>query len=221
MSVAYPLAITAGIALAWWLRRLQPRDPPAVAAKAPLLLAAAAVGAVLGAYLGDLPAGWLGWDLGEGERFGGRTVLGGLLGGWLMVEGAKRLAGLRAPTGDGFAAPLAAALACGRVGCALAGCCGPSWTTLVEIAFHACATALLLLAAIRGWQPGRRLAIYLTMYALLRLALEAWRGHPPVALGLTWYQFLALALLLLAGGTWLRRQRGGSPTAPAMTSSAK
>lgn len=215
MNPAYPLAILGGLAAAWWLRRRQPAEPPAVAAHRPLLLAAAAVGAVLGAYLGDLPAGWLGWDLGEGHRLGGRTVLGGLLGGWLAVEAAKRLVGLRVATGDGFAAPLAAALACGRAGCLFAGCCGPAWTTVVEVVFHAGACALLLFAGARQRLAGRRLACYLTLYAVLRLGLEHWRGHPAIALGLTWYQFLALALLALAGTTWLMRQRLRAEAVPA------
>ncbi len=203
----YGLAIIAGIAIAWLVRRCQPADPPMVAAHRGELLAAAAVGAVLGAYLGDLPSGWLGWDgLGmEGHRLGGRTVLGGLIGGWLGVEAVKRLLAIRMPTGDGFAAPLAAALACGRIGCLSAGCCGPTWVTLTEIGFHAAACGILLALAWRRASTGRCLAAYLTIYAALRFTLEFWRGHPPIAFGVTWYQGLAVVLFILAGTTWLVR----------------
>lgn len=207
--MSYGLAITLGIALAWLVRRCQPPEAAAVRAHRAELLAAAAVGAVAGAYLGDLPAGWWGWDGlgGDGIRLGGRTVLGGLLGGWLAVEAAKRAIGLREATGDGFAAPLAVALACGRLGCLDAGCCGPSWVTWTEVGFHAFASVALLVLAWRGGLPGRRLAAYLTIYAGLRFMLEAWRGHPPIALGLSWYQWLALALLILAASTWAMRSR--------------
>lgn len=207
--MSYGLAIAVGIALAWLIRRWQPAEAEPVRAHRGELLAAAAVGAVLGAYLGDLPSGWLGWDGlgGDAHRLGGRTVLGGLLGGWLAVEAAKRALDLRIATGDGFAAPLAAALASGRVGCLLAGCCGPPWVTWTEIAFHAAACAILLAMACGRWLPGRRLAIYLTAYAALRFTLECWRGHPVVACGLSWYQWLALALGLLAGSTWIVRSR--------------
>lgn len=202
----YGLWIAVGLALAWAVRRWQPAEPEALRRHRAELLAAAAAGAVLGAYLGDLPAGWFGWDgLGDGQRFGGRTVLGGLIGGWLAVEAAKPLLGVRQPTGDGFAAPLAAALACGRMGCICAGCCGPRWTTIAEVAFHAVACLALLVMATRSLLPGRRLALYLTAYGILRLVLESWRGHPAVAGGLSWYQWLALALTVLAGGTLARR----------------
>ncbi len=215
----YGLAIMIGFALAWLVRRLQPAESGPVRAHRGELFAAAGVGAVVGAFLGDLPAGWFGWDGlgGAGHRLGGRTILGGLLGGWLAVEAVKRLIGLRQATGDGFAAPLAAACAFGRVGCLEAGCCGPPWVTSAEMSFHACACVILLVMAWRGLLPGRRLAAYLTSYAALRIVLETWRAHPAIALGLTWYQMLAFALLLLAGATWIARSRrsAGAPGLPA------
>ncbi len=211
MCMDYGLAIVIGFALAWLVRRLQPPETGLVRDHRGELFAAAGAGAVAGAFLGDLPAGWYGWDgLGDdGHRLGGRTILGGLLGGWLAVEAVKRIIGLRQPTGDGFAAPLAIACAFGRVGCLEAGCCGPPWVTSAEMAFHASACAILLIMAWRGMLPGRRLAAFLTCYAALRIVLEAWRGHPVIALGVTWYQMLAIALLLLAGATWIMRSRRG------------
>jgi prolipoprotein diacylglyceryltransferase len=52
---------------------------------------------------------------------GGKTVVGGLLGGWLMVEIAKKLTGIHQRTGDLFAIPLCIGIAVGRLGCFFAG----------------------------------------------------------------------------------------------------
>lgn len=213
----YGLWILFGIGAAFIVRRLQPPDAPELQPHRPRLMMAAVIGIVLGAYLFQLPSDWWGWDLQGGERFGGRTILGGMLGGWIAVEIAKWALGIRQPTGDTFAAPLAAALACGRMGCIAAGCCGGiacpypfavagHWPVAqIEVGFHLLALAVLILAAHRHWLPGRRLAAYLTCYALLRFALEGVRGHPELWLGWTWYRWLSVALLLLAGGTLIRR----------------
>jgi len=53
-------------------------------------------------------------------RYGGRTVLGGLAGGYLGVVLTKRLIGYRRATGDLFAPSVALGMAIGRIGCFLA-----------------------------------------------------------------------------------------------------
>src|SRR5262249_25918903 len=134
----------------------------------------------------------------DAAPLGGRTVLGGLLGGWLAVELGKRRLGVRVPTGDGFALPLALALGVGRLGCAAAGCCAgvvcaPHWwawcdadgvprlpVQLAEAAFHFAAAAVLAIAARRGRVRSRRLAAYLAVYAVVRLLLEFARENPPL-----------------------------------------
>lgn len=77
----------------------------------------------------------------------------------------------------------------------------------IEIAFHTSAAILLTIAARRGIARGRRLAIYVAIYALLRFVLEEYRPHPPVLLGLTYYQCLAIALFALGSVTAIRRWR--------------
>ena len=52
---------------------------------------------------------------------GGKTIVGGLIGGLIAVELEKRWAGLTRRTGDLFAMPLAAGIAIGRIGCFLSG----------------------------------------------------------------------------------------------------
>lgn len=53
----------------------------------------------------------------------GKTIEGGILGGWLAVIGAKRYLGVSRPTGDLFALALPAGEAIGRIACFVGGCC--------------------------------------------------------------------------------------------------
>jgi phosphatidylglycerol:prolipoprotein diacylglycerol transferase len=53
-------------------------------------------------------------------RFGGRSLVGGLVGGYLGVVVTKRLIGYKRATGDVFAPGVALGMAVGRIGCFLA-----------------------------------------------------------------------------------------------------
>jgi len=111
---------------AQWYRLNLRRAPPGVASPDPLQRWAVIAGAVFGAAVGSkllyvlqyLPAllvqpavTW--WS--------GKTIAGGLLGGLIGVELAKRATGWRASTGDAFVGPLVAGMVIGRLGCQLAG----------------------------------------------------------------------------------------------------
>lgn len=233
-GLGYFLCVATGLLGAALAARWQPRSTQLSPAERQAVAFAALFGAILAAYGLQLPADLLGFHApmppgmaGDGMPLGGRTVLGGLLGGWLGVELMKWRLGIRRPTGGDFALPLAIALCCGRIGCWLAGCCGgqpcaAEWyatidavgtprlpVQLLEATFHGlCAVALAIAARRRFW-PERRLAAYLALYALVRFALEFWRLHPPIAFGLSWYQFLAMALFGLAGATWWQRRPNG------------
>ena len=71
------------------------------------------------------------WIVGEGAlagamlnpHSGGKSLVGGLVCGWLAVEIAKRVLGIRRSTGDGWALALPAGEAVGRIGCFFNGCC--------------------------------------------------------------------------------------------------
>src|SRR5262249_14652389 len=87
-----------------------------------------AVGAVLGAALGSKVLFLLQFPEYVAARFpspeallGGKTIVGGLLGGIAGVEIAKARVGVRDSTGDLFTFPVLAGLLIGRVGCLLAG----------------------------------------------------------------------------------------------------
>jgi len=87
------------------------------------------VGCVFGAWLGSKFLAWV-------ESFhhylgllhsdpaalmGGKTIVGGLLGGWAGIEFAKARLGLVRSTGDTFVWPLAIGTAIGRLGCFFTG----------------------------------------------------------------------------------------------------
>lgn len=137
----------------------------------------------------------------------GKTILSGLAGGYLGVEGAKLLLGIRQKTGDGFALPLAAAVAVGRWGCFFNGCCGAPLVPIIESAFHAAMAVLLWRLRNVETLRWQLLKLYLIAYAGFRFAIEFVRTEPRVALGLTPYQFGAVALAAAMALHWWHDER--------------
>ena len=88
-----------------------------------IIIAAAAIGAMLGSrilgLLEQIPVSQITWR--TLVLPGGKTIVGGLLGGWIAVELTKRIRHIHSRTGDLFAVPLCIGIAVGRIGCLLAG----------------------------------------------------------------------------------------------------
>lgn len=59
----------------------------------------------------------------SGAFAAGRTIVGGILGGWVGVEIAKRRLGIKQSTGPLWALALPAGESLGRIGCWFHGCC--------------------------------------------------------------------------------------------------
>lgn len=148
--------------------------------------------------------------------FGGKTIVGGLLGGMIAVEWTKRRLGVTARTGDLFAVPLAIGIAIGRIGCFLTGlpdgtCGTPTrlWTgvdfgdgiprhptQLYEIAFLIVLAGLMLAKPARFDHPGDRFRLFMVGYLGLRVAVDAIKPDPALALGLSAIQWACIAALL-------------------------
>ena len=180
------------------------------------LLAAAAVGAMLGARLlayaadpgavADLPL----WE----RPLAVKTILGGLLGGTVAVEWLKRRLGLAQRTGDVYALAIVVAIAIGRLGCFLEGVgdhtagvpCPWPWcldqgdgiprhpAALYEMAACLLIAARLAFAPSPAWRQGDRYRWALLAYAAARFAIEAVKPYPRWG-GLTLYQWACLGLL--------------------------
>src|SRR5712691_210922 len=100
--------------------RLGPAAAPGVPAELwqvhPLYIAAASLGATSGAYLLGTANLWL-----TGIDGLGRSIEGALAGAILAIEALKWQTGVEGSTGLRLVAPLAAAIAVGRLGCFFAG----------------------------------------------------------------------------------------------------
>ncbi|MFZ2507371.1 MAG: prolipoprotein diacylglyceryl transferase family protein [Steroidobacteraceae bacterium] len=231
------LAYLVGASIYW---RQASREPKPHFEHRVLLLGGAVLGAVLGSKLlhvmEHLPT-----LLARNELalwVGGKSVLGGFLGGTLGVELIKKFIRWTRPTGDPWVAALAVGLIVGRIGCQLSGTWDQTYGTptvlpwawdygdgvgrhpaaIYEIFLVAGAFLATGLPSLRR-HPGARFATFLLAYCAMRFGLE-WlkppfggsaEGSLPVALysGLTAIQWTALA-----GITWyvgLLRLRLRSP----------
>jgi phosphatidylglycerol:prolipoprotein diacylglycerol transferase len=215
-------------------RRRQQTDP-----RLPYLVLGALVGAALFARLGTWaqhldPSKNL--SLLEQLAFGHASMLSALVGAWLGVHVAKRVARYPLRTGDLFAPAVAAGLAIGRIGCLLTEepgtPTGGDWGILLgpdaaarlaapagvplhpsfvyEIAFHAAAFAVLWLwLRHRQIASGETLTLYIAAYAIFRFAVEFVRGNEVVWLGLTRPQlFLLVTIPLLLTRIAMQAARG-------------
>jgi prolipoprotein diacylglyceryltransferase len=204
---------------------------------------AVALGCIFGAAVGNKLVFWiemphllpLAWDQ-PAAWLGGQSMVGGLLGGLIGVEIAKKLAGVTRSTGDAFVYPVLLGLMIGRVGCFLAGLADGTYglptelpwgvdfgdgiprhpTQLYEIAFAG--VLWLGLRRLQGRlapQPGLLFKMMLVAYLLWRLAIDALKPVPfAYPLGFSGIQWVCLiALIVYLQPTWRQWQRLGHPTA--------
>jgi prolipoprotein diacylglyceryltransferase len=196
------------------------------------VLAAAAVGALVGSRLLGVAEQWptaeMAWRQGRIVALlfspGGKTIVGGLLGGWLGVEIVKRLSGIRRRTGDLFALPLCVGIAVGRIGCLIAGLADDTYgkpTTLpwvvdlgdgigrhpVQI-YEILFLVLLGIAITRKAElpEGTRFRIFLAGYLAWRLVIDFLKPQPLIA-GLNLIQWSCLAGILLLVLDWLSMRK--------------
>ena len=151
---------------------------------------------------------------------GGKSIVGGLLGGWLAVELAKVILGIRSRTGDLFALPLCVGIAVGRIGCFIAGLADDTYgkptrlpwgvdfddgiprhpVQLYEILFLAILAFVVSRPA--TWAEGTRFRIFLAGYLSWRIVIDFFKPQPLIA-GMNLIQWacvvglLAVALLSL------------------------
>jgi phosphatidylglycerol:prolipoprotein diacylglycerol transferase len=227
-STAYGWLMLAGIIVSLLLwSRVAKRDSRLV-----LIYIAALAGAFLGAKLVYLGAeGWLHWH--DENRWiilaTGKSIIGGLLGGYAAVEIAKRCLGYRQATGDWFAIIAPVGIMLGRIGCLLHGCClgrvcEPSWFTtndangaarwpaaLVELLFNLFALVAVLVLRQRKILPGQHFHLYLMAYGLFRFAHEFLRATPQIVGPFSGYQLAALGAVVLGAVGFYLRWRAGEP----------
>jgi len=223
-SPAYTLATLAGIAVTALLwRRLVRSEGRTPDDRLYAVYGAALLGAYLGAKLAFLLAESWHYRHDWMALLTGHSVTGALLGGVAGVELAKRIVGYREGTGDLFAVTVPLALAIGRVGCVIAGCCQgrecePSWWTVAdahgharwpaaqaEMAFNLAFLGWALCAWRFGWMRGQRFNIYLIAYGAFRFAHEFARDDSRWAGPFGGYHLLAIAIL--ATGAWMFAKR--------------
>jgi phosphatidylglycerol:prolipoprotein diacylglycerol transferase len=197
------------------------------------VLAAAAVGALFGSRLLGLAEQWptlrAAWRSGHLLALlispGGKTIVGGLLGGWLSVELIKRVSGIRRRTGDLFALPLCVGIAIGRVGCFIAGLADDTYGKPTHLPWavdfgdgigrHPVQIYEILFLVLLGiavstkakLPEGARFRIFLGSYLAWRVAIDFLKPQPLVG-GMNIIQWVSVAALVIIGGLFLNDRRG-------------
>ena len=199
--------------------RLVPASAPGVPAEPwqvhPLYIAAASLGATSGAYVVGSANLWL-----TGIEGFGRSIEGAIAGGIIAIEALKWRSGVQGSTGLRFVAPLAAAIAVGRLGCFFAGLDDMTYGTpttmrwgvdfgdgvprhpvqLYEAATMAIFFAAFVLLLRRETAALRRTGFYafVAVYAVQRFAWEFFKPYATVAGPLNLFHLLSLALFVYA-----------------------
>jgi prolipoprotein diacylglyceryltransferase len=191
------------------------------------------VGCVFGALIGSKLLAWAEspieyWNARENPAawLGGKTIVGGLLVGWIGVEIAKRKLGIARSTGDAFVFPLILGIAIGRIGCFLTGLAdhthglhttlpwavdfgdGPRHPTqLYEIAFLILLGVALAIRARRPHFNGELFRLFMLGYLSFRFAIEFIKPRYAPWLGLSAIQIACMiGMLACARLLWRGRQ---------------
>ncbi len=157
---------------------------------------------------------WRGGSL----MFPGQSIVGGLLGGLIGVEIAKKLTGQTRSTGDAMVWPIAVGLAIGRIGCFVAGLHDDTYGLPTALPWgvdfgdavprHPAQLYEIAIVLPLGWAlsrahfatPGLAFKLFLASYLLWRFGVEFLKPVPlawPLGLsGIQWTCLVALAVYL-------------------------
>jgi len=193
----YAVAYLVAVGVFWFVAKRKGMASEAMAK----VMAAGLVGGLIGANLMQL--------LATAEP--GKTIEGGIVGGWLAVVWAKRRFGVNRPTGDLFAFAIPAGEAIGRIGCFIGGCCfgrvahGLPWAVYGEgawrhpsqiylsIAAAATLAVLVLVDRRRVLPPNGLFYLQGMLFCTGRFTIDFFREAPLGVLGLTTSQFACIA----------------------------
>ena len=212
------------------------------------------LGCILGAAIGNklvfwiefadkIPALWHGLMQRDPQAFAllfsGQSIVGGLLGGLIGIEIAKKSAGLTQSTGDDFVLPIIVGTIIGRIGCFLAGLNDGTYgipstlpwaidfgdgiprhpTQLYDILF-AILMYFILWRPRDRWQaqPGLLFKFYLLAYLIWRLFIDSYKPVPySFAFGLSGIQVVCLvAIACYAPIVWRHYQLWRQKTKPSL-----
>lgn len=151
----------------------------------------------------------------------GRTIVGGLIGGTISIFIAKRIFHIKERMGNQLAIPIAVAMAIGRIGCLLRGCCYGkethlAWgidfgdhilrhpTQIYEIIFDIAMVIYLSSRKRKGVKPGQLYSIFLNGYLSFRFLLEFIRVEKVSFIFLTDFQMLCMVGLLFINRKYLK-----------------
>lgn len=236
LGSAYSVLMITGIVLGAWLwsritGQQTRRDP-----RLTIIYLSALVGAIVGTKVAFLLAE--GWHYRDNwvALLTGRSITGGLLGGYAAVEITKWRTGYRQATGDAFALIVPIGLVLGRVGCWIQGCCqgalcAEHWWSLndsvgagrwpivpLEIGFNAAFLIWALAARRLGWVRGNQFHVYLIAYGVFRFVEEFARDTARIdGTSFSGYQVIALATLVFGAERFVERTKQAlREEAPAM-----
>ena len=156
----------------------------------------------------------------------GKTILLGMVGGYVGVECAKWRLGITKKTGDQFAVPAAVGIGVGRLGCFFSGCCygvetEMPWgvvfqtvdllprhpTQVYEMLFHLMMALVLYVLLINGRLQNQLIKLYFISYFVFRFVTETIRPEIQWTFGLSAYQWAIVVLIPTFAVLWLRDQR--------------
>jgi phosphatidylglycerol:prolipoprotein diacylglycerol transferase len=204
------------------------------------VLAAAAVGALVGSRIFELAEQWptlLGaWHSGRMAALlfspGGKTIAGGLLGGWLCAEIVQHLHGIGRQMDDLLALPLCVGIAVGRIGCLVAGLADDTYGKPTNLPWaidlgdgvgrHPVQIYEILFLALVGilvgtkvaLPAGARFSLFLASYLGWRIAIDFLKPQPLIH-GLNFIQWSCGAGILLLSLGWALTGKGNHEQAVA------
>ena len=227
------LAYSLGFQFYLYLKR-RARGPRLAAEQNAWIFLGCLFGAIIGAKVlawSEAPA--LYWALRHDPNFwfGGKTIVGGLLGGWAGMELAKWALGITASLGDVCVYPIILGMCIGRVGCFLTGLsdntCGlPSnlpWAVdygdgiprhpaqIYEILFLLALGLILWLNRRALTVNGLKFRWFLAAYLAFRFYIDFFKPHWTLFGGLSGIQWGCLAGLVVTVYSLMKRSEQPAP----------